>query len=143
MSGMKRRQHKNAYQVQEYISKNVRLLRLLNGMSQVEAAEAFNMSRPCYCSLEGGMKMPDFTTVCMVADYYGINLDYLISFDISEHFMSMLTSGTHESKTIQFADRYLMLSHGARQLICRRMEDMISNEEIYNHFPWDYSSCSR
>ena len=127
--------HKRMYQAQKHIAKNIRLLRHLNDMSQADTADMFNMSRTFYSNLESGMKMPDFTTVCMIADYYGISLDYFIGFDISEHFMSMITDGNHESKTMIFAEKYLQLSYGARQQIRARMNEI---EGSYNHFPWRY-----
>ena len=130
--------HKHMYQAQKHIAKNIRLLRHLNDMSQADTADMFNMSRTFYSNLESGMKMPDFTTVCMIADYYGISLDYFIGFDISEHFMSMITDGNHESKTMIFAEKYLQLSSGARQQIRARMNRINEIEGSYNHFPWRY-----
>ena len=128
----------NTYQAQKYIAKNIRFMRQLNNISQLEAAEIFGMSKTRYNVLESGEKPFDLTTVCMISDYYGVELGYFISFDISEHFMYELTSGTYESRTSQFASGYLRLSYGSRQKVCRLISDIISKEELYNHLAWRY-----
>ena len=81
---------RDMYQAHKYISKNLRLLRYIKGLSQEQAADMLHMSRSCYCTLENGLKMPDIITLYDISTFYDISLDYLLSFDITEHMLSQM-----------------------------------------------------
>lgn len=138
MSTELHKRHKAEYKVQKYISKNLRLLRTINGMSQAKVADALHMSRSYYSSLESGNKFPDFMTLSALSDFYNISLDYLLGFDISEHFLSLLSRKGNNLEAYHFAEKYLKLSYGARHQVRKRMAALLEKERNFNHFPWDY-----
>ena len=128
------------YQAHKYIAKNLRLLRYIRGLSQEQAAQMLHMSRSCYCHLESGSKVPDLITVYQVSKFFDISLDYLLTFDITEHMLSLLKCDNNELEAQRFMEKYLQLSHGAKQQIRSRIEWLIDQEEEYNLFPWDYEN---
>ncbi len=68
------------------LSRNLRFLRMLKGMSQEQISERIHMSRRHYCECENGATIPSLVTVCILADYYDVPLDDLISLNISYSF---------------------------------------------------------
>lgn len=132
------KRHKAAYQAQRYIARNLRLLRTMRGLSQEKVATELHMSRSYYSSLEGGKKIPDFMTLCTLADFYEVRLDYLLGFDIAGHFMSLLSDSNYTTETAHFAERYMKLSYGAKRQVFDRIAALLHEEENYNHYPWDY-----
>lgn len=133
------KQHKEMYQAQRHIAENLRFLRYIHGFSQKQMAEAVHMSRSCYCQLENGGKLPDLITVYKLSEFFGISLDYLLSFDITDHLLSMLRHSSNHLESRQFVSKYLQLSHGARRQIEKRIEELAEQEKSFNYFPWDYS----
>ena len=53
-------------------------LRLAKGMNQVELAEALGITRSRLSMYELGQREPDFETLEMIADYFNVDIDYLM-----------------------------------------------------------------
>lgn len=136
----KHKHRKEMYQAHKYIAKNLRLLRYIKGLSQEQTAEMLHMSRSCYCHLESGSKVPDLVTICQISEFFDISLDYLLTFDITHHLLSLLKRGNNELEAHRFMEKYLQLSHGAKQQIRSRIEHLMEYENEFNLFPWDYDS---
>lgn len=132
------RHRKEMYRAHKHIAKNLRLLRYIRGLSQQEAARSLHMSRSCYCQLESGSKVPDLITVYEISQFFDVDLDYLLSFDITEHMLSLLKRDRTELEAGQFIRKYLRLSHGARDQITARIRKLLDQEKDFNLFPWDY-----
>ena len=131
---------RDMYQAHKYISKNLRLLRYIKGLSQEQAADMLHMSRSCYCTLENGLKMPDIITLYDISTFYDISLDYLLSFDITEHMLSLLKRNKEAIEAHHFMENYLKLSHGARNQIRIKLESLADRDRSFNKFPWDYTN---
>ena len=52
-------------------------LRKFNKLSQEEAAKKLGILRATYANYEAGKTQPDISTLCQIADYYGVSLAYL------------------------------------------------------------------
>ena len=63
------------------IAKNLVKLRQEKGMTQGELAEKLNYSDKAVSKWERGESMPDITVLVMIADMFGISLDYLVRTD--------------------------------------------------------------
>ncbi len=126
------------YKAHKLIARNLRLLRNIRGLSQERVADLLNMSRSCYSALENGAKIPDFITVYTLSEFYGVNLDYLLAFDISEHLLSLLRADRRSLDSFSFLDGYMKLSYGARLQIRDRIDALLREERSFNYFPWDY-----
>lgn len=53
-------------------------LRRQRGMTQKEVANHLKMSTARYNQYETGKRMPDYDTLLLIADYYGVSTDYLL-----------------------------------------------------------------
>lgn len=137
-----RRLRKEMYQAHKFIAKNIKLLRSISGLTQEQISELLHMSRSCYCSMEAGKKVPDFESIYVLSRFYNISLDYLLSFDIAEQMLSLLRMDRKETEALHFIECYLKLSHGAKEQIRARVEELIEKEKQYNKFPWDYGDLN-
>lgn len=52
-------------------------LREQTGLSQYELAPLLNLGRATYANYEIGKTQPTIETLCKIADYFGVSLDYL------------------------------------------------------------------
>lgn len=127
------------YRQNKTINKNLRFLRLVFGYSQEELAENFHMGRSTYHSYEHGYKMPDYELVCYIADFYNIGVDYLVSIDITEQMVGLLSPERKDANAIEFLKKYLELSRGGRDQIKEELEEIYTGEQKYNSFPWKYA----
>ena len=135
--------HKELYKAQRYIAGNLRLLMHLNGLSQEQTAAQLNISRSCYASLERGTRIPDFLTIQAIADVFDVSLDYLLTFDITEHVLSLLRRNHSKMDAYTFAEGYLRLSYGARKHIQDKVTGLAEREDAFYMFPWDYEKAAR
>ena len=132
------KKRREMYKPHDFIGKNLQLLRRMNDLSQDTIAAALNISRSSYRSLEAGSRIPSLETACALSEYYGISLEILIAFDISEYILSLLRISPGKSEAVEFMDKYMRLSHGAKQQIRSRISELHSDEFDFNNFPWDY-----
>ena len=61
-------------------------LRKENKKSQDEVAKFLNLNQTSYGRYELGTSEPTIDTLCKLADYYGVSLDYLVGRDYSNEF---------------------------------------------------------
>ena len=55
----------------------IKQLRLQNSLTQQEFAKTLNIKQQYLSRYETGLSEPDIQTLCKIADYYGVSLDYL------------------------------------------------------------------
>ena len=60
------------------LNKILRYLREKNQLTQQELADKLNLSRVRYNNYETGKRNPDYTTLQVIADFYGVSTDYLL-----------------------------------------------------------------
>jgi repressor LexA len=53
-------------------------LRNLKGVSQAELGKALDVERSTVCQWEKGNRSPDYMTLCKIADFFGVTVDYLL-----------------------------------------------------------------
>ena len=61
-------------------------LRKENKKSQDEVAKFLNLNQTSYGRYELGTSEPTIDTLCKLADYYGVSLDYLVGRDYANEF---------------------------------------------------------
>ena len=57
---------------------NLKLLRKLYGYTQEDLAKAINTSRSCISNYESGRRLPDSTTLSLIANVFDISTDYML-----------------------------------------------------------------
>lgn len=94
------------------ISRMLKEIRVRNGLSQQQAADALGICRSAYCNYEIGRRSPDFATIKKLADFYNISLD---AFDDTDK-IALNDKSEYESS----APKYLSeLSKKERDLIVK------------------------
>jgi len=56
----------------------IKELRLKNNFTQQEVAERIGITRPAYTAYELGKREPDFNTLRILADLFGVSTDFLL-----------------------------------------------------------------
>jgi transcriptional regulator with XRE-family HTH domain len=62
-------------------------LRLSKGLTQSEVAKVIGYSSLSYARYEKGEREPDINTLCKLADYFEVSVDYLIARTVQENFL--------------------------------------------------------
>ena len=62
-------------------------LRTEKGMTQNEVAKVIGYSSLSYARYEKGEREPDINTLCKLADYFEVSVDYLIGRTVQEKFL--------------------------------------------------------
>lgn len=62
----------------KYFSENLRILRKTYGLTQDELAKSINTSRSCISNYESGLRLPDSTTLTLMADVFNVSADYML-----------------------------------------------------------------
>lgn len=57
---------------------NIKDLRLTYNKTQDEIAEILEITRQAYTHYESGSRNPSVETLCKLADYYDVTLDYIV-----------------------------------------------------------------
>ena len=68
---------KNHYNKSRRLDMKLKELREQKGLSQYEIAPLLNLKQATYANYEIGKTQPTIETLCIIADYYGVSLDYL------------------------------------------------------------------
>lgn len=121
------------YRPHDFIGRNMQLLRHMHGMSQDAVADRLNISRTSYRYMEAGKRIPTLESACAISDFYGISLELFTAFDISRYMMALLRISSDTSETFKFMEKYLRLSHGAKQQIQSRISELHGFEFDFNH----------
>ena len=74
--------------VKSIVARNLSDLRMKNGMTQLQLAEALNYSDKAVSKWERGESLPDLEVLIRIAEIYEVDLDYLISADHDDRYSS-------------------------------------------------------
>lgn len=69
-------------QPQEYLRKNLRMLREDRHLTQKDVSKILNISRQGYGNYETGVREPSLETLRLLAEYYHVKYDDLITTDL-------------------------------------------------------------
>ncbi len=127
---------KDLYRQNTAVSKNLKFLRLICGYSQQEIADLLNLSRAAYFKIENNTKSLEFDTLVFLADFYKIDLDYLVSYDICEQLLNMIRGDKEKVKATTFLDNFFSLSRSGKEQIRDDIFEMAEHERNFKRFPW-------
>lgn len=129
---------KDLYKENNTAAKNLRFLRMVNGYKQRELAEHLGVCRSVYHSIENFSKQPDYDTLAFFADFYGIDINYLVTCDICDQIMTMIQVDQERVSAAAFLERYYALSQCGRDQIRDEIFGLAEHEKQFNRFPWKY-----
>lgn len=88
------------------LSKNLVILRKLNGYSQEEIAEKIDISRQAYGKWESGETIPDILKCAQLAEIYGVSVDSLLKEHSTENVpLAPAPKGKHIFGIVTINDR--------------------------------------
>ena len=88
------------------ISENIRYLRKKEGLSQIEFAELFGVSRQSVAKWENGESLPDVMKCAEIAEYYEISMDVFVRLPLeNQEFSKKTGSGRHIFGMVKVGER--------------------------------------
>ena len=78
-------------------------LRKMKNLTQEQIAQIINSTTTCYNYYEKEKRQPSIETLCKLADFYGVSLDYLVG----RQFINEVGYLTEEQKNVVFAIKKL------------------------------------
>lgn len=87
-------------------------LRKENKKNQTEVAKYLNIAQTTYSGYEVETSEPTIDTLCKLADYYGVSLDYLVGRDFANEFIYL----SEDEKTLITAYRQMNKDNKMRYL---------------------------
>lgn len=64
------------------LNENIKMLRIKNGLSQVELAKRLNVSKQCVSNWENDNILPSITMLMRLADFFGVTTDLLLGREV-------------------------------------------------------------
>lgn len=129
-----RKRTKNLYKGTNFIADNLRILRILNGLTQEEIAKELGCSRSAYSKLESELKFANFPILYKISLFYNVDLDYIVYFNITAHLLSLVKRTSISIDPLDFVESYSKLSEAAKGDIDRRMQAILQHEKEFNVF---------
>lgn len=77
---------------------NLKALRKMHSLSQETVSRRLNVSRKHYCQCENGSALPNLITLCLLADLYRIQLDALISSNLTREALADFCQNDSDSE---------------------------------------------
>ena len=85
--------------------KNLATLRKEHGLSQQKLASDIGLARNTICQYESGNRVPDVSTLVLLADYFGVSTDYLLGREEKKAVMERPTSEITENFIREFKEQ--------------------------------------
>lgn len=129
---------KDLYKRNTTMSKNMRTLRMLTGVNQEDIANHLSLCRTAYYAIESGVRQPDFETLRKLAEFYNVNMSYIISYDIADQMLNMFRVDMNEINAARFMAKFFSLSAKGKDEIKIAIMRMREYERKFSRFPWNY-----
>lgn len=67
--------------IRSFLAQRLRFLRKKAQLTQEEVAKHLNIERQTYCNYENETRTPPLEMIILLADFYGVTIDYLVKED--------------------------------------------------------------
>ena len=129
------------------IGKNLRKVRIYNGMTQQELADKLGVSKAVISSYEQNKSMPSFATLIEIAGLFSVTTDYLLSFG-DEHLdekydLSRVTVKDNIGENDKISRLSGRLMGIGRQITQLREEKGITKQELANDLSLSITSIRK
>lgn len=119
----------------EIISKNLKLLRTVRGISQETLAADVCITRSTYSDYETGVKIPDLQTLDALSALYGIGFESLVNYDLSAGLLNRIYFNDGDKDLAKLLNNYESLSIASKNMITERLNILLHREAvIYNAY---------
>lgn len=100
-------------------AKRLKKLRMKHHVTQQELADYLNVTRPTIAGYETKGKEPDYRTLMLIASYFQVSADYLIT---GGNFPESLSISNHSSEPSMGYEDYLLLSDELKPTVANLIE---------------------
>ncbi len=114
----------------EMISRNLKLLRTIHGISQETLAATICITRSTYSAYETGAKIPDLQTLDALSAIYDIGFESLVNHDLSKGILNRIYFGS-EPQLAEILNSYESLSIAAKNIVKERLDILLERESIF------------
>lgn len=106
------------------LSRNLRALRKMSGITQEALAHKIGLGRTAYSQLEQGTRQMDLQTLTALSEYYRIPMDSLISCSIQEILSRFFMRKKDDREERHLLDIYAHLSESSKGQLLERGDEL-------------------
>ena len=119
----------------ELLSRNIKLLRTIHGISQEELSDDICITRSTYSAYETGAKIPDLQTIDALAAIYDIGFESLVNHDLSRGLLNRIYLSSSDRQLAALLNNYESLSVASKNVVTERLDILLERESVfYNEY---------
>lgn len=115
----------------ETLSRNMKFLRNMHGISQDELAATIHLARSTYSAYETGNKVPDLQTIDALAALYNIGFDSLVNHDLATGLVNRIYFDQKDDELMELLNNYLSLSIASKNLVTENLKILLERESVF------------
>ena len=115
----------------DILSRNLKLLRTINNISQEDLAEEIHLSRSTYSTYETGTKVPDLQTIDALAGFYNVGFDSLAGYDLSGGLLYRIYFEQEDPELVELLNSYENLSISSKNIVMERLDTLLEREKVF------------
>ena len=110
-------------------------LRKQKGLTQQELGNTMNCTHTAINYYENGRRQPDVTTLCKLADFFGVSVDYILGREdngkaaVQNSFPNTTTSHELPPDEVRLLEKYRLLQTGYQALIEKQIQFLLDQQE--------------
>lgn len=119
----------------ELLSRNIKLLRTIHGISQEELSDDICITRSTYSAYETGAKIPDLQTIDALSAIYDIGFESLVNHDLSRGLLNRIYLSSSDRQLAALLNNYESLSVASKNVVTERLDILLERESVfYNEY---------
>lgn len=109
-------------ETQQRIARNLKIIRVSNGLNQTQMAEYSGVSRAVYLSYENGRRTPDAEVLFDIAVRFGLNMSVFFEKDYYRLLSHIENGELYDDGLVKLINNYKDLSSFAKGMLIERSE---------------------
>ena len=98
-------------------AKNLKRLRVNQNLTQDDFAKKINITKAAISNYENGRRLPDYKTLELIADYFNVNIDFLMGRKFCEKDKLVITRNQYTSKEKDIIKKYRNSDVGVKSVV--------------------------
>lgn len=98
-------------------AKNLKRLRVNQNLTQDDFAKKINITKAAISNYENGRRLPDYETLELIADYFNVNIDFLMGRKFCEKDKLVITRNQYTSKEKDIIKKYRNSDVGVKSVV--------------------------
>ena len=98
-------------------AKNLKRLRVNQNLTKDDFAKKINITKAAISNYENGRRLPDYETLELIADYFNVNIDFLMGRKFCEKDKLVITRNQYTSKEKDIIKKYRNSDVGVKSVV--------------------------